>query len=101
MILFFVRELKKEGDSLTEFRLFRYANNDTSLDDVVDHFATDIRSLFAKTSGFDGLKSYVSYGHGDEGINSWYGANNLKALTALKESWDPRNLFRFNNPIKP
>lgn len=66
----------------------------------MSHFATDIRSLFAKTSGFDSLKAYVSYGHGDEGINSWYGAENLGPLMALKESWDPRNLFRFNNPIQ-
>ncbi|TRX92610.1 hypothetical protein FHL15_006537 [Xylaria flabelliformis] len=57
------------------------------------------RDQFAATSGYPQLAAYINSAHGDESLQSIYGANKLQRLSALKKIWDPSNVFRFNNPI--
>ncbi|KAL4784744.1 FAD-binding domain-containing protein [Aspergillus varians] len=53
-----------------------------------------IRAAFAETSGYDGLRVYVSYGHGDETLSQLLG-DNVPRLVELKSVWDPDNVFGF------
>ena len=80
-------------------RLFNYAYNDTTLEAPINAFAQKARAQFNATSGFDALQVYVSYGHGDEGLEPLYGKSKLPRLQALKKQWDPQNLFRFNEGL--
>lgn len=57
------------------------------------------RANFQKASGFPILETYINYSHGDEGPGVWYGEWNLPRLTALKEQWDPHNLFPGGHPV--
>lgn len=61
--------------------------------------AQDLRTAFAKTSGYDQLEIYVSYAHGDEDPASWYGKDKLPRLVGLKNKWDPKDIFRFDNGL--
>lgn len=56
----------------------------------------DIRNDFVETSGYSNLTVYVNYAHGDESLESIYGADKLPALASLKKEWDPHNAFRYN-----
>jgi hypothetical protein len=38
---------------------------------------------------------------GEERIRAGYGAEKYARLVALKDEWDPENLFRINQNIKP
>jgi FAD/FMN-containing dehydrogenase len=79
--------------------VFQFPAGDAAWEKKVNAFAVDGRTKFAKTSGYKHLELYVNYGHGDEGVNSWYGDRNVARLTALKKKYDPTNQFRFNNPL--
>ncbi|KAI1334906.1 hypothetical protein F5Y15DRAFT_399674 [Xylariaceae sp. FL0016] len=57
------------------------------------------RAMLAETSGYPELAAYVNSAHGDERLESIYGARKLPRLSALKKEWDPLNVFGFNNPI--
>jgi Berberine and berberine like len=70
-----------------------------SIDGPVNDFARKARSEFNATSGFDGLQVYVSYGHGDEGLDAFYGKRKLPRLQALKKQYDPNRLFVYNEPL--
>ncbi|ROV98478.1 hypothetical protein VPNG_08539 [Cytospora leucostoma] len=63
-----------------------------------DTSAEQIRSALAATSGYDGLAVYVSYAHGDETLEQYYG-DNLQRLIELKSQWDPDSVFRFYHPL--
>lgn len=80
-------------------RLYNYAYTDPSLESTVNTFAKNARAQIANTSGLNGLQVYVSYAHGDEPVADMYGQRKLGRLTALKQSWDPKGLFDFNNPF--
>ena len=45
--------------------------------------------------------TYVNYAFGDEPIESMYGYEpwRLQRLIALKKKYDPKNAFRYYNPI--
>ena len=58
-----------------------------------------LRDEIAAASGYNGLHVYVNYAHGDETVEQVYGARNLPRLAQLKRTWDPDNVFRFNNPL--
>lgn len=45
---------------------------DPSIDTQVNQFASSARTTFAVTSGFDDLRLYMMYAHGDEGPQVWY-----------------------------
>jgi hypothetical protein len=63
----------------------------------VDNFAREIRSDVAATSGYPDLSVYVNFANGDETPEQIYSLDNLSRLRALKETWDPNNVFRYYN----
>ena len=69
--------------------------------DEVNEFGRDVRDLFVQGSGYPSLSVYVSYGHGDETLEARYGAGKIDRLRALKQEWDPHNVFAFNHGIRP
>ncbi|RYP19810.1 hypothetical protein DL765_003156 [Monosporascus sp. GIB2] len=58
-----------------------------------------VRDDLAATSGYPTLAVYVNSAHGDESLESIYGASKLQRLSALKKDWDPTNVFAFNNAL--
>jgi FAD/FMN-containing dehydrogenase len=38
---------------------------------------------------------------GNEGIRAAYGEEKLRRLVALKDKYDPENMFRFNQNVRP
>ncbi|KAL9005330.1 MAG: hypothetical protein Q9188_001894 [Gyalolechia gomerana] len=66
---------------------------------AANKLAQDLRTAFTKTSGYDELEIYVSYAHGDEDPASWYGKDKLPRLIELKKEWDPKDVFRYDNPL--
>ncbi|KAL8940821.1 MAG: hypothetical protein Q9216_002610 [Gyalolechia sp. 2 TL-2023] len=66
---------------------------------AANQLARDLRAAFTKTSGYDELEIYVSYAHGDEDPASWYGKDKLPRLIELKREWDPKDIFRYDNPL--
>lgn len=81
-------------------RLFFYHLGNLSVEGAVNEFGRHAIQRFNETSGLDELHVYVSSAHGNEGLPAWYGEKNLPRLLELKEQWDPKNLFRFNNGLK-
>ncbi|KAL8833380.1 MAG: hypothetical protein Q9176_008008 [Flavoplaca citrina] len=43
---------------------------------------------------------YVSYAPGDEDPAAWYGKDKLPRLIELKKKWDPKDIFRYDNPCR-
>jgi hypothetical protein len=81
-------------------RLFSNAfPNSTSNGNAVNAFLQPVRRNFQAVSGFPSLQVYINYGYGDEGAASWYGAQNLPRLVALKKQYDPKNQFGPGNPV--
>ncbi|KAI1174361.1 hypothetical protein F4777DRAFT_387046 [Nemania sp. FL0916] len=74
-------------------------NNATNMEKLASQAGVQWRKQFAATSGYPQLAAYVNSAHGDEKLESIYGADKLPRLKALKKIWDPSNVFRFNNPI--
>lgn len=72
---------------------------DPSIEDTVNAFAKSLRAEYASTSGYEALRVYVSYAHGDESLESIYGPQKLNRLVRLKNEWDPSNVFGFNNAL--
>ncbi|KAF2873888.1 FAD-dependent oxidase [Massariosphaeria phaeospora] len=72
---------------------------DRSLDVQIDEFSTSIRDQTAAKSGFDKLRLYVNYAHGDEKPESLYGKKKLPKLRQLKRKFDPQGLFSHFNPF--
>ncbi|KAI4224138.1 MAG: hypothetical protein L6R36_004894 [Xanthoria steineri] len=73
--------------------------NDSRLDGAVTAFLESSRVKFQQSSGFAELSVYTGYAHGDEGPVGWYSQGKLSRLARLKQQWDPRQLFSWNNPI--
>lgn len=80
-------------------RNFEGFYNDTGLDDPVNTFWAPARDEFARSSGYGRLAVYGNYARGDEGPEAWYGSKNLARLAALKQKYDPNELFSVNNPV--
>lgn len=70
-----------------------------SIPEAVHRLGRELRSDFAQTSGYADLSVYISYARGDETLEQIYGVDKLPRLAALKEAWDPRNVFAFNNAL--
>ncbi|KAI1196154.1 FAD binding domain protein [Nemania serpens] len=83
---------------ITNYVLWGYNYDDTSIDRHINKFAASARKAFTATSGFSDLELYTTYAHGDEGPQVWY-REQLPALQKLKKQWDPQNLFGFMNPV--
>ncbi|KAI1433773.1 hypothetical protein GGR50DRAFT_695729 [Xylaria sp. CBS 124048] len=58
-----------------------------------------IRSELVATSGYDDLAVYVNYANGDETPEQIYGKDKLPRLVALKNKYDPHNVFRWYNGL--
>jgi len=71
----------------------------SSVGDASNALGLELRKDFAATSGYPDLTVYVNYAHGDEKLEQIYSAEKLPRLAALKKTWDPENLFAFNNPL--
>ncbi|KAK8216671.1 FAD-dependent oxidase [Phyllosticta capitalensis] len=57
--------------------------------------AEELRSELVKSSGYPYHSVYVSYAHGDEPLESKFGASKLPRLAAMKKEWDPDNVFAY------
>ena len=66
---------------------------------AANNLAQELRPRFQATSGYEELEIYVSYAHGDEKPENWYGKQNLPRLVQLKKQWDPKNLFQYDNGL--
>jgi hypothetical protein len=67
--------------------------------DEANELGRTIRKEFSSVSGFgDGsdLAVYINAAQGDEPLESVYGAHNLPRLAALKQTWDPDNVFGYH-----
>ena len=72
---------------------------DDTFAEAIDGFARMLRSELIPTAGYPSLEAYVGYSHGDEPIESLYGASKLPMLAELKKKWDPSNVFGFNHAL--
>lgn len=79
--------------------MFSFNLTDFSVNKDVAKFANMAVESFNATSGFDDLQIYVSYAHRTEDLSAMYSAEKLPQLVSLKKKGDPKNLFRFNNPL--
>jgi hypothetical protein len=60
------------------------------------------RSVYGAVEPFATGGSYVNFlGTGDDSIRTVYPADTYERLSALKERWDPTNLFRLNQNVRP
>lgn len=64
-----------------------------------NQLAVDLRAEFVKTNGFPQMEIYVSYAHGDEDPIYTFSAEKLPRLVALKNLWDPNDVFSHDKPI--
>ncbi|KAI1496962.1 hypothetical protein F5X99DRAFT_413572 [Biscogniauxia marginata] len=81
------------------YTMFQMTWTDATVAGQANALARELRDDFAATSGYDGLATYVSYAHGDEPITAIYGERKLTRLAALKNRWDPDNVFGFYNAL--
>ncbi|KAI1129659.1 FAD-binding domain-containing protein [Nemania abortiva] len=72
---------------------------DPSVAAASNALGNQLRRTVAATSGYDGLAVYVNYAHGDETPAQVYGVSKLPRLRALKETWDPSNIFRYSTSL--
>ncbi|KAK7750698.1 hypothetical protein SLS62_007398 [Diatrype stigma] len=75
---------------------FSVTKEDSALDEAANALGRELRSEFARTSGYPGLSVYTSYANGDETPEQIYGKHQLPRLAALKKEWDPTNVFRYS-----
>ncbi|KAL9025463.1 MAG: hypothetical protein Q9196_005720 [Gyalolechia fulgens] len=74
---------------------FAYNATNSQLDRRINDFAHSARKNFSDASGFLKPQLYVSYGHGDEDLETLYSAENLPRLKSMKAAWDPENVYRY------
>lgn len=83
--------------------LFMLWYDEPELHQVASEFGIHIRDSLHKCSGFEDGKrrSYVNYGHGDEGFEEFYGPEEwrLQRLKELKRKYDPSHVFSAYHPI--
>jgi len=76
-----------------------WTDGDVTTPKAAEAIALELRDDFALTSGYPDLTVYVNYAHGDEKLEQIYGADKLPRLAALKKTWDPDNVFAYNNAL--
>ncbi|KAI1169934.1 FAD-binding domain-containing protein [Nemania sp. FL0916] len=77
----------------------RWTGLDNPFQETANAFGREIRAELAATSGYSDLSVYVSYAYGDETLEQKYGRDKLQRLLKLKEHWDPKNRFRYCQPL--
>lgn len=79
---------------------FNYAANETATTiNKVDTFVKGLRSNLTNGCGNPDGSVYVNYARGGESKQAMYGAGKLPRLLALKNKYDPLNLFNKYNPL--
>ncbi|KAI0399652.1 hypothetical protein F4802DRAFT_588522 [Xylaria palmicola] len=77
--------------------VFSVTYADASVADTADAWARGMRDMLAQpdVSGYDRLRIYQNYGHGDEPLSALYGYEEWRheRLTALKNRYDPHGFF--------
>ncbi|KAF4499908.1 short-chain dehydrogenase reductase family [Fusarium agapanthi] len=73
--------------------------HNSEMDNALARFGEDIRRDVAATSGYSEITTFVNYAHGDETLEQIYGKEKLARLAALKKTWDPNEVFSFNNGL--
>ncbi|KAJ3574146.1 hypothetical protein NPX13_g4463 [Xylaria arbuscula] len=76
---------------------FIWADGDTTTAAASNQLGIELRDELLLTSGYDEVSVFVNYARGDEGIESIYGRDKLPRLVQLKKTWDPNNIFAYNN----
>ncbi|KAI5918413.1 hypothetical protein F4810DRAFT_576182 [Camillea tinctor] len=62
-------------------------------------FAQELMSEVVETSGYSDVTIFVNYANGDEKQENIYGADKLPRLAQLKRTYDPSEMFSWNNGI--
>lgn len=75
------------------------SKEDNVLNEAGNALGRELRSKFAKSSGYPGWSVYTSYANGDETPEHIYGRDQLPRLAALKKEWDPTNVFRYSSNL--
>ncbi|KAI0505864.1 hypothetical protein F5B22DRAFT_660898 [Xylaria bambusicola] len=76
---------------------FIWADGDTATAAASNKVGLELRDELLLTSGYDEVSVFVNYARGDEGLESIYGRDKLPRLVELKKTWDPNNIFAYNN----
>ncbi len=82
-----------------QFSIGAAPNTTVADSSVPDAFVRRQRTKLTTASGNPQEDVYVNYARGDERPEQMYSAQNLPRLRQLKARWDPKNLFRWYNPI--
>ncbi|KAK9794408.1 putative FAD-binding PCMH-type domain-containing protein [Seiridium cardinale] len=86
---------------VTEYAMFQFswaeAGSPTAA--AANTLGAQLRQEFSDTSGYPDLAVYVSYAHGDETLEQRYGKEKLHRLAALKNRYDPDNVFCYHHPL--
>ncbi|KAI1125556.1 hypothetical protein F5Y10DRAFT_246815 [Nemania abortiva] len=76
---------------------FIWAEGDAATAEAANKVGLELREELVLTSGYDEPSVFVNYARGDEGLENIYGRDKLPRLVQLKKTWDPNNLFCYNN----
>jgi hypothetical protein len=77
----------------------RWTGLDNPFGETANKFAVGLRDEIAATSGYSGVSAYINYAWGDETLEQIYREDKLPRLAALKQKWDPNNVFAYNNAL--
>ncbi|KAJ8125423.1 hypothetical protein O1611_g8216 [Lasiodiplodia mahajangana] len=110
--IFFVEQFSKTGvlqipnsetsypwRDVTAHLLWNYGWTDPATLPAIERFGTQWRDTLQASSGFTPQEIYVNYAHGDENPEVLYSKAKLPRLRALKQIWDPKNVFGFYNSL--
>ncbi|KFA73977.1 hypothetical protein S40288_10224, partial [Stachybotrys chartarum IBT 40288] len=81
------------------FTLFSWSPGDQAAEQASITLGRTLRSDFADTSGYPGLRVYLNSAQGDETLEEIYGRHKLPRLASLKRTWDPDSVFRYHHAI--
>jgi hypothetical protein len=60
------------------------------------------RDLYAAAEPFSTGGTYVNFlSAGDDRVAAAYGSDKVERLARVKETWDPTNVFRLNQNVRP
>ncbi|TGJ82155.1 hypothetical protein E0Z10_g6607 [Xylaria hypoxylon] len=76
---------------------FIWGEGDTATAAAANKVGVELRDELVLTSGYDEPSVFVNYARGDEGLENIYGRDKLPRLAKLKKTWDPNNIFAYNN----